>query len=135
MASAQTPLDWTVTEEKVLAALDRLIAAADPVKIVAFGSRARGNTREDSNLDLAVILPGDTVLKDTSLWSVVSGLGFSIDLIPTNEAIHQRFRHSINSIHHDIEEEGVVLYRKGADGSPNRDAVAKLVSGRADHAA
>jgi hypothetical protein len=42
-ASPQTgDLSWTVTEEKVWTALERLIAAADPVKIVAFGSRARG---------------------------------------------------------------------------------------------
>lgn len=136
-AAAANPdrLDWGITEERVLAALERLIAAADPAAIVAFGSRVRGSARHDSDLDLAVILPGETVLKNTSVWSAVSGLQLSIDLIPTNEVIHERFRHSINSVHHDIEEEGIVLYRKGVHGSPDRDAVAKLVAGRANHAA
>ena len=58
--TAATPhtgdISWAVTEEKVWTALQRLIAAADPVKIVAFGSRAKGAAREDSDLDLAVIL-------------------------------------------------------------------------------
>ena len=129
-ASPQTrDLSWTVTEEKVWTALERLIAAADPVKIVAFGSRARGTQHEESDLDLAVILPGETVLKDTSLWSAVSGLRMSVDLIVTNENLHERLRRSINSVHYDIDHEGLVLFEKGEHGTPRRAAVAKLVAG------
>jgi predicted nucleotidyltransferase len=128
-------LSWTVTEEKVWTALQRLIDAADPVKIVAFGSRARGTAREDSDLDLAVILPDSDLPPRSALWKAVSGLRMSVDLIMTNEATHERMRRSINSVHHDIAEQGVVLYRKGAHGSPSRDAVAKICGGRADYAA
>jgi predicted nucleotidyltransferase len=126
-AAAQSgDLSWTVTEEKVWTALQRLIAAADPVKIVAFGSRAKGAAREDSDLDLAVILGPDSPKPTISLWGVLSGLRMSVDLIVADEARHERFRRSINSVHHDIAEEGVVLYRKGENGSPDRDAVARL---------
>lgn len=125
-----TDLSWAVTEEKVWTALERLIAAADPVKIVAFGSRARGTQHEDSDLDLAVILPGNTPRPSPSLWSVLSGLHITVDLITTNESVHDRFSKSINGVHHDIAEEGVVLYQKGAHGSPDRAAVAKVCSGR-----
>jgi uncharacterized protein len=134
--AAATPqtgdISWAVTEEKVWTALQRLIAAADPVKIVAFGSRAKGTAREDSDLDLAVILPADTVLQDTSLWGALSGLSMSVDMIVTNENLHERLQRSINSVHYDIDREGVVLYEKGAHGTPRRAAVAKLVAGRAD---
>jgi predicted nucleotidyltransferase len=132
-ATSQTgDISWAVTEEKVWTALQRLIAAADPVKIVAFGSRARGAQHEDSDLDLAVILPADNVLQDTSLWAALSGLNMSVDMIVTNENLHDRLRRSINSVHYDIDHEGVVLYEKGAHGTPRRAAVAKLVAGRAD---
>jgi predicted nucleotidyltransferase len=124
-----------VTEEKVWTALQRLIAAADPVKIVAFGSRAKGTAREDSDLDLAVILPAETVLRDTSLWGAVSGLHMTVDLIVTNENLHERLRKSVNSVHYDIDHEGVLLYEKGAHGTPRRAVVAKLVAGRANDAA
>lgn len=134
-AAHSEPFDWGVTEERVLAALDRLIAAADPVSIVAFGSRARGTAREDSDLDLAVILPGNSPRPEVPLRRALSGLNFSVDLITTNEITHNRFRSSINSVHHDIEAEGVVLYQKGAHGSPDRAAVAKICSGRGDAAA
>jgi predicted nucleotidyltransferase len=135
MATAHPTLDWTVTEEKVLEALRRLIAAADPVKIIAFGSRATGNAREDSDLDLAVILGPDSARPTLSLWRAVSGLQMSVDLIVADEARHERFRHSINSVHHDIAEEGVVLYRRGAHGSPDRAAVAAICGRRSDDAA
>lgn len=135
MASPHTAVDWTVTETKILAALERLIAAADPAKIIAFGSRAKGTAQEDSDLDLVVILPGDSVLKDRSLWSELSGLGLPTDLLVTNESLHERLRTSINSVHHDIDQDGVILYEKGAHGTPHRAAVAKLVAGRADDAA
>ena len=65
----------------------------------------------------------------SALWRAVSGLRMSVDLIMTNEAIHERMRRSINSVHHDIAEEGVVLYRKGVYGSPSCDTVAKICGG------
>lgn len=123
-------LDWSVTEDKLLAALQRLVAAADPVRIVAFGSRARGTAHRDSDLDLAVILPADSPRPRPSLWEALAGLQLPVDLLTTNEAVHGRFSKSINSVHHDIDEEGVVLYQKGAHGSPDRAAVAKICSGR-----
>lgn len=134
-AANPEPFDWDVTEERVLTALDRLIADVDPVKIIAFGSRARGTARADSDLDLAVILPADSPRPSVSIWSLLSGLRMSVDLIVADEPRHERFRHSINSVHHDIAEEGVVLYRKGEHGFPSRDAVATVCRRRNDDAA
>jgi uncharacterized protein len=129
-ASQSGNLSSAVTEEKVWTALERLIEAADPVKIVAFGSRANGTAREGSDLDLAVILPADTVLPDTSLWATVSGLGMTVDLMVTNETVHERMRKSINSVHYDIETEGIVLYRKDTNGGPDRAMLARLCTVR-----
>jgi uncharacterized protein len=131
---AETDRSWVVTEEKVWTALNRLIEAADPVKIIAFGSRARGTPQKESDLDLAIILQGNSSRPAKSLWAAVSGLRLPVDLITTNEAIHERFRKSINSVHHDIAEQGVVLYQKGVHGSPDRAAIAKICD-RREHAA
>ena len=45
-----------VVDEAVLAeVVRRLVEAVDPDKIILFGSRARGDYRPDSDLDLLVI--------------------------------------------------------------------------------
>lgn len=47
-----------VVDEQVLAAVvNRLVEGLDPDKIVLFGSRARGDNRPDSDLDLLIIAP------------------------------------------------------------------------------
>lgn len=44
-----------ITPEQIAAAVRTLAAAAQPERIVLFGSYARGEAREDSDLDLLVI--------------------------------------------------------------------------------
>ncbi len=46
-------------EAKLAAIVDRLVSAFHPDKIIMFGSRARGDYREDSDLDLMIIGPSE----------------------------------------------------------------------------
>src|SRR5437763_16438065 len=46
-----------VTPEKIDAAVRILAEAARPARIILFGSHARGNARDDSDVDLLVIEP------------------------------------------------------------------------------
>lgn len=108
--------DWCVTQEKVAEAVRRLIAAADPLAIIAFGSRARGEYRSDSDLDLAVILdvPEDQAHKVIP-GDIFSGLGMPVDLLPVAKERFDRFRPWLNSVHRYIDEEGVRLYERGSE--------------------
>ena len=123
VAARVTPsLDWEVTPERVEEAVRRIIEAADPLLIVAFGSRARGNYRPDSDLDLAVIV---NTVEDTRkvTYRLLEGLPMSVDLLVFSRERHEKFVPSINSVNHQIDKEGVVLYQHNADRSPSRTAI------------
>src|ERR1700761_4147115 len=118
--------EWFVTEQKVREAVRRLVEAVDPLQIIAFGSRARGQHRPDSDLDLAVILD----VPESEAFNVVppeifKGLRMPVDLLPIAKERYDRFRPWLNSVHRNIDEEGVRLYERG--GQPaSSDVVHKI---------
>ena len=106
-------IDWAVTEERVAEMLRRTVATADPLQIIAFGSRARGDHRPDSDLDIAVVLdaPEDEVL--TLLpYTVLRGIDMSVDMIVVSKEKYDLHRPWINSVYNYIDREGIVLYAR-----------------------
>lgn len=48
-----------LTEDLIARIVDRIVSVGNPAKIVLFGSRARGDARPDSDLDLLIIEESD----------------------------------------------------------------------------
>jgi predicted nucleotidyltransferase len=61
----------------------RIVQAAQPDKIILFGSRARGDARPDSDIDILVIQnstePG--YRRDAALYLALAGLNAPVDVI------------------------------------------------------
>ena len=128
MATTSTQLDTSVTEEKILAAVQRIVEVADPLRIIAFGSRARGDFRPSSDLDLAVIVDHlDPGAKPPVTRGTLGGIVMSIDLLVFDE---QRYRHMsqfLGSVHREIDREGLVLYNRDDAQRTDRRAIARLI--------
>ncbi|HCW51637.1 MAG TPA: hypothetical protein DGR79_06185 [Clostridiales bacterium] len=74
----------------VVSLLVSLLKGYGPIAVYAFGSRASGEARPDSDLDLAVLLPSGTRLPVTERLAIVDRLqeiaGVEVDLVVLNEA-------------------------------------------------
>jgi hypothetical protein len=95
MATAGEPL-WAVTAEKVDAVVERLVAAASPLRLIAqrcaqacgYGSAAQGELAAANNLDLLVIEPelSSRYHETVRLQKALRGILMSVDLVVTSQA-------------------------------------------------
>lgn len=89
--------------ERVLRELSVFAQEHSVTKIVLFGSRARGNNTERSDIDIAVY-GGDF---DGFYWDIKEKVNslLMFDIIQANSAIS-------DDLKHEIEKDGVIIYEK-----------------------
>ncbi|WP_231596902.1 nucleotidyltransferase domain-containing protein [Synechococcus sp. CBW1004] len=100
-------------------ALARLCDEPDVQAVIAFGSRARGQARDDSDLDLAVIVRQSqlTPAEKMACWQRFHGalgrLGVGVDLVVAGAADAEWLSGSRWHVFGDVAREGRVLYVSG----------------------
>ncbi|MEY4298173.1 MAG: hypothetical protein RLZZ423_1352 [Cyanobacteriota bacterium] len=100
-------------------ALERLCAVDGVQAVVLFGSRARGEAQEASDLDLAVILsqPQLTPQQKAAAWrrcrEALGSPGVGVDLVLAGASEADRLSQSRWHVFGDVAREGRVLYVAG----------------------
>ncbi|MGH8909015.1 MAG: nucleotidyltransferase domain-containing protein [Egibacteraceae bacterium] len=95
-----------------------VVAAADPLKVVLFGSVARGEHEADSDIDLLVILPSAPVTERRAIRRRILAamrVPVPVDVVVTDPAEIARRGHLKGwMLYSALHSEGVVLYERAA---------------------
>jgi predicted nucleotidyltransferase len=103
---------WAITPEKIAEAVRRIVAAASPVRIILFGSAARGDTGRDSDIDLIVVERDvrDRYAETVRLHRALRGLILPVDILVIADRDFQEWADTPGSVYQTANEEGRVLY-------------------------
>ena len=105
-------------------AVDAIVKAYDPLRIIVFGSFARGDTHELSDLDLIVVKETDERFfrRIGRVRDACRDLGIDVQPLVYTPAEIGEMLASGNSFLETALEEGVVAYERDATGQPRAKA-------------
>jgi len=102
-----------VSPELLQKIVDRLVQGLRPERIYLFGSRARDQAEEDSDVDLLVVVPDSDLprhRREALSYDLLWGLTVPVDVIVLTRAEFQRASRVRTSLASTVQAEGEVLY-------------------------
>ncbi len=90
----------------------RIVEAVHPLKIILFGSAARGEMGPDSDVDLIVVMPEGTHRGYTAerIYLTVRRVGIPFDVVVATPGDLQRHRDTPGLIYREVAREGQTVY-------------------------
>ena len=116
-------------DPKAVAVARAVYEAARPESVILFGSRARGDYREDSDIDLMLVCEGrmskDEYMKAQSAAGdaarAVYGTNYGVDLLPIRKSVYLRCRGGINHVAAQAARDGVDMNGEKEDYEPDAE--------------
>ena len=92
--------------------VERIVEVVNPLKIILFGSAARGEMGPDSDVDVLVVMPNGVHRRKTAqhLYREIRGLGVPFDILVTTPEILEKHKNNIGLIYQTILREGKDIY-------------------------
>lgn len=107
-----TLTDQNISTDILEQLVERLVRLASPVKIILFGSTARGEAHPRSDLDLLIVEKDVVEQYDEALRldRALRDLMLPLDLIVVSEAQFKRYVQVPGTVYYRSQKEGQVLY-------------------------
>ena len=92
--------------------IQAVVASVSPLRIIVFGSAARGDTGPDGDLDLLVVMPQGMHRRKTAqrLYRQIVGFGLPIDIVVATPESLEFHRNNFGLIYQRILHEGMEVY-------------------------
>jgi predicted nucleotidyltransferase len=96
------------------AVVQQIVEAVKPLRIVLFGSAARGAMGPDSDLDVLVVMPEGVHTRRIAqfLHQSLRNVGRPVDVLVATPALLERHKDNIGLIYKTILDEGKVIYAR-----------------------
>ena len=101
-----------ISEELIQKTIETIIDAVSPRQIILFGSYARGNATDDSDIDLLIVLDQvvDRHMETVKLRRALRPLRVPVDLILVSSVELEEWRGVPGTVLYPAVHEGVTLY-------------------------
>jgi predicted nucleotidyltransferase len=92
--------------------IQRIVEAVHPLKIIVFGSAARGDSKPASDIDLLVVMPEGVHRRRVAqdLYRRIRGIGVPFDLLVATPSDLEKHKDNIGLIYRTVLLEGKEVY-------------------------
>lgn len=101
-----------ITPEHLDELVHRIVEAVHPLRIILFGSAARGEAGSDSDVDVLVVMPEGANRRETMqyLHTQLFGIPLAVDILVATPSDLERHRDNVGLIYRAVLQEGKELY-------------------------
>jgi len=112
MAATPAVLSGSIDRVVMDEIVRRIVVSARPLRIVLFGSAARGTMGRDSDVDVLVVVPDGVPIRATSqdLHVRMAGVSVPVDIVVATPAVLERYANSRGLIYREALRDGRELY-------------------------
>ncbi len=92
--------------------VQRIVQEIAPLRIILFGSGARNNINDDSDIDLLVVMPEGTHRRKTAqlLYKNIRNISIPFDILVVTSSDLEKYKDSVGLIYREILTEGKQIY-------------------------